>query len=150
MSEGIDTSGLPFPKTVRAKKAAKPLKRGAPPRRYTPLSPVSKKKQSQERRKADRAFQALFSGKPCAVEGLCSRGVSGHHSKRRRNLETRHDESNGIPLCRKHHSELHDLGDYRFFKKYPHVPKPEENGEALWLSVDNSQNTVENVETGDE
>lgn len=117
-----------------------PLRPGKPPRRYTPLprptKPIARRsKLKAALRVADRVFQAAFGSEGCVVGGNCYGPVCGHHSVRRRNLARRHDKENGVPLCKKHHSELHTIGDFRFFKKYPHVPKPKETGEALWLSA---------------
>lgn len=53
---------------------------------------------------------------PCLCGSECFGGIDPHHV-RTRGAGGR-DKSNLVPLCRKHHTELHTIGRYTFEDKY--------------------------------
>ncbi len=75
-------------------------------------------KRRREIKRRDRHFQMLPAGSVCAVGRDCFGPLCKHHLKRRRFTATRHDDSNQIILCWKHHAEGHSIGPSRFKGKY--------------------------------
>lgn len=54
---------------------------------------------------------------PCAVKEQCFGPVAGHHIKSRGSGGD-DIELNLLPLCQKHHSEVHQIGSYTMECKY--------------------------------
>ena len=97
-----------FPKPTRTRKPRKPL-------RSTGTSKYA-------RRPRDLDYLAWVRTRPCAVRDLlvlnamlgipfstnvCTAPVEAHHAGRR-GLGQKADDNTAIPLCRRHHRELHD------------------------------------------
>lgn len=58
---------------------------------------------------------------PCAIKGrLCTGDIDPHHIKSR-GAGGDDVEENLIPLCREHHTEIHQIGKIKFRSKYPHL-----------------------------
>jgi hypothetical protein len=59
-------------------------------------------------KKLDKKFQELSKGKKCYY---CNRKATEiHHLERRSNLCHRWDRKNALPICRKHHFDIHSNG----------------------------------------
>ena len=83
----------------------------------------------KKKRYTNRAFLEFVASLPCMLRSFdaandCSGGVQAHHLLKpwdgSRGMSMRSNDKNAIPLCFKHHAELHDnIGsEYKFFLKY--------------------------------
>lgn len=65
---------------------------------------------------ADWDYRNWIKEQPCLIGNDCMWGVDPHHV-RSRGAGGR-DHKNIVPLCRKHHTELHTIGKVTFEDKY--------------------------------
>ncbi len=77
------------------------------------------------KRIVDLKLLKYISEKPCLVCGRL--GPSDPHHVKSKGSGGSDIRTNVIPLCRKHHTEIHATGINRFCEKY--------EGAAVWLSV---------------
>ena len=57
-------------------------------------------------------------GLQCLVGKNCLGPVDPHHVRNHTGMGLREDDSQTVPLCRKHHSELHSVGKRTFQARY--------------------------------
>ena len=69
-----------------------------------------------------------IASQPCVLKkfGGCQYGVQAHHLLKpmygQRGMGMKADDRNAIPLCYKHHQELHLMGnETKFFEKYTDI-----------------------------
>ena len=83
----------------------------------------------KKKRYTNRAFLEFVATLPCMLHSFgvsngCSGGVQVHHLLKpwdgSRGMSMRSNDKNSIPLCFKHHAELHDKigSEPKFFAKY--------------------------------
>jgi hypothetical protein len=61
-------------------------------------------------------YHRFFEGLFCLVRAECAGSVNGHHVKTV--AAGGKDYANEVPLCAKHHTEVHQLGRSRFERRY--------------------------------
>ena len=89
----------------------------------------------------------------CSVGQCSNRDVDSHHIKSRGSGGS-DDVFNLLDLCRTHHTEIHQIGNYKFCKKYPEVYyKFKEKGYALVerfgvIKLERAENAVVNSAFG--
>lgn len=101
-------SGAPIQKPPkRGPKPRKPIKRSSKPiARKSRPAPVRRSESGRAKSAADREWsRAVLAKGPCAALGrwghiACFGRIDPAHIQSRRYLATRHDVSNGLPLCR--------------------------------------------------
>ena len=76
-------------------------------------------RRKREIKKRDREYQKSLSPfARCVANNGCFGKCIKHHKKRRRFLNTRWNDQNALVLCISHHSEIHQIGEKTFMKKY--------------------------------
>lgn len=112
----------------------RPVQR-AEPRRLSQKVPGPGKLTRDQIRAKDRAFQV--EGGSCQVCGVLP--ACWHHRRGygRRKLKTRWDKGVCWRLCKTHHTEVHRIGESRFWEKYPALPpvQESESGQAVVLPL---------------
>lgn len=100
----------------------KPMERTSRLERSGPIPPVSRER---KKKRADAGevygdFHRWCATRPCAIAKVpgsgCTGVVAGHH--RKTVGAGGKDASNEVPLCTKHHTEVHTMGETRFEAKY--------------------------------
>ena len=99
-----------------------PLRRGGPLKRKKPMNKVNPKRRQKERTRAygSPRRREWVSQQPCWI---CKQTPSENaHVKKvgdpASGMGRKDDADHIVPLCRKHHQELHQLGQQRFDKQY--------------------------------
>lgn len=72
---------------------------------------------TKPKRVVDKTLLATYRNKPCIINKGCFGEVAGHHL---RTVGSGGGDvaDNLIPLCQKHHTEIHAIGHYTFTNKY--------------------------------